>query len=91
MIKYDNFLRPLLLGAKYQFHAHPVYHMLDRLAGDGIPPTKHTENVMFRVHEAEETLGLAEKYMGELGRGIDALSRIKLTDKKVHAAARAIL
>lgn len=45
--------------------------------------TKHTENVMFRVHEAEETLGLAEKYMGELGRGIDALSRIKLTDKKV--------
>ena len=27
--------------------------------------TKHTENVMFRVHEVEETLGLAEKYMGE--------------------------
>ena len=45
--------------------------------------TKHTENVMLRVHEAEETLGLAEKYMGELGRGIDTLSRIKLTDKKV--------
>ena len=45
--------------------------------------TKHTENVMLRVHEAEETLGLAEKYMGELGRGIDALSKIKLTDKKV--------
>lgn len=45
--------------------------------------TKHTENVMSRVHEAEETLGLAEKYMGELGRGIDALSKIKLTDRKV--------
>lgn len=45
--------------------------------------TKHTENVMYRVHEAEETLGLAERYMAELGRGIDALSRIKLTDKKV--------
>jgi phage/plasmid-like protein (TIGR03299 family) len=45
--------------------------------------TKHTENVMLRVHEAEETLGLAEKYMGELGRGIDALSKIRLTDKKV--------
>ena len=45
--------------------------------------TKHTENVMSRVYEAQETLGLAEKYMGELGRGIDTLSRIKLTDKKV--------
>lgn len=45
--------------------------------------TKHTENVMLRVHEAQETLGLAERYMAELGRGIDDLSRIKLTDKKV--------
>ena len=45
--------------------------------------TKHTENVMSRVHEARETLLLAEKYMGELGRGIDSLSQIKLTDKKV--------
>lgn len=44
---------------------------------------KHTENVMSRVHEARETLLLAEKYMGELGRGVDALSQIKLTDKKV--------
>ena len=45
--------------------------------------TKHTENVMSRVHEARETLLLAETYMSELGRGIDGLSRIKLTDKKV--------
>ena len=45
--------------------------------------TKHTENVMSRVHEARETLLLAETYMGELGRGIDTLSKIKLTDKKV--------
>lgn len=45
--------------------------------------TKHTENVMSRVHEARETLMLAEKYMGELGRGIDVLSRIKLSDRKV--------
>ena len=41
--------------------------------------TKHTENVMSRVHEARETLLLAEKYMGELGRGIDSLSQIKLS------------
>ncbi len=45
--------------------------------------TKHTENVMSRVHEARETLLLAEAYMSELGRGIDCLSQIKLTDKKV--------
>lgn len=45
--------------------------------------TKHTENVMSRVHEAQETLGLAERYMSELGRNIDLLSRIKLPDKKV--------
>lgn len=45
--------------------------------------TKHTENVMSRVYEAQETLGLAERYMRELGRGIDILSQIKLPDKKV--------
>ena len=45
--------------------------------------TKHTENVLSRHHEARETLQLAEAYMGELGRGIDALSQIRLTDKKV--------
>ena len=45
--------------------------------------TKHTENVMSRVHEARETLLLAENYMSELGRGIDELSKIKLSDKKV--------
>ena len=45
--------------------------------------TKHTENIMSRVHEARETLMLAEAYMGELGRGIDELSQIKLSDRKV--------
>ena len=45
--------------------------------------TKHTENIMSRVHEARETLMLAEAYMGELGQGIDTLSNIKLSDKKV--------
>ncbi len=44
--------------------------------------TKHTENVMLRVLEARETLLLAEKYMGERGRGIDELSKVKLTDRK---------
>lgn len=44
--------------------------------------TKHTENVMSRVYEAKETLSLAGQYMGELGRGIDELSQIKLSDRK---------
>lgn len=44
--------------------------------------TKHTENVMSRVHEARETLMLAETYMSELGKGIDNLSKIRLSDKK---------
>ena len=43
---------------------------------------KHTENILNRIHEARETLLLAEAYMGELGRGIDELSRIKLSDQK---------
>ena len=46
---------------------------------------KHTENVMSRVHEARETLLLAETYMGKLGRCIDDLSKIKLTDQKAMA------
>ncbi len=45
--------------------------------------TKHTENVMNRVHEARETLMLAEAYMGDLTREMDWLSRVKLTDKEV--------
>lgn len=56
------------------------------LALDGakrIWTTKHTENVLNRVYEARETLCLAEKYMGELGREIDTLSRVKLPDRKV--------
>ena len=44
---------------------------------------KHTENVMNRVYEARDTLLLAETYMGELGRGIEELSQIKLSDRKV--------
>lgn len=47
--------------------------------------TRHTENVMSRVHEARETLLMAETYMSELGKGIDALSRIKLPDRQVLA------
>lgn len=44
---------------------------------------KHTENVMNRVCEARDTLLQAETYMAELGRGIDELSKIKLSDRKI--------
>ena len=45
--------------------------------------TKHTENVKSRIHEARETLQLAERYMGELGKNINVLSKIRLPDRKV--------
>jgi len=38
---------------------------------------------MNRVHEAQMTLRLAEKYMGELGRTINDLAQIKLSDRAV--------
>jgi len=45
--------------------------------------TKHTVNIQNRMHEARQTLGLAHKYMENLGREFDNLSRIKLSDSKV--------
>ena len=47
--------------------------------------TKHTSNIMDRIDDARMTLQFAEKYMGELGRGVDGLVNRKLTDKKVMA------
>lgn len=37
---------------------------------------------MSRVREASETLRLAELYMSELGRGVDELTHIKVSDRK---------
>ncbi len=39
---------------------------------------------MSRINEARETLLLAERYMDELGRGIDTLSKIALSDRKAE-------
>ena len=44
---------------------------------------KHTGSIQTRMHEARETLGLAHLYMKNLGREIDRLGRIKITDSKV--------
>lgn len=45
--------------------------------------TRHTENILGRVNEAEKTLFMADQYMTELGKEIEHLSQIKLTDSKV--------
>lgn len=45
--------------------------------------TKHTESVMNRLDDARETLLFAHDYMTQLGKTIDELNRMKLTDKKV--------
>jgi phage/plasmid-like protein (TIGR03299 family) len=45
--------------------------------------TRHTENIFGRINEAEKTLFMAESYMTELGKEIDHLNQIKLTDSKV--------
>ena len=50
------------------------------IAGDEIAPYLV---IMSRVREASETLRLAELYMSELGRGVDELAKIKLSDRKV--------
>jgi len=44
---------------------------------------KHTGSIQTRMHEARETLGLAHLYMENLGKEIDRLGRIKLSDSKV--------
>ena len=43
---------------------------------------KHTGNIAGKLHEAQETLELAHGYMSELGKEIDILNRIKLSDSK---------
>lgn len=45
---------------------------------------KHTSNIMERMEEAKDTILFANRYMAELGKDIETLSRIHLTDKKVE-------
>ena len=52
---------------------------------------KHTENVMSRVHEARETLKLAERYMEHLDKGIHALAKIKLSGRKARELMEELL
>ena len=45
--------------------------------------TKHTENIMSRMNEAQETLFMADTYMIELGKEIDSLNKVKISDQKI--------
>lgn len=44
---------------------------------------KHTEKIMDRMDDARDTLFFAYTYMNQLGKSIDDLNRMKLTDQKV--------
>lgn len=44
----------------------------------------HTGDINDKMAEARDTLLYANKYMAELGREIDKMQQIKLTDKKVY-------
>ena len=45
--------------------------------------TKHTSNIMDRIDDARMTLQFAERYMAEMGKGVDELAHKHLTDRKV--------
>ncbi|KEZ86431.1 DUF932 domain-containing protein [Lacrimispora celerecrescens] len=46
--------------------------------------TNHTGDIQGKLDEAKYTLLYANQYMTELGKTIDELNRIKLTDRKVY-------
>lgn len=43
----------------------------------------HTGDIQGKLKEAEQTLGLAERYMSALGQEIERLHKVKLQDRKV--------
>lgn len=45
--------------------------------------TNHTGDIRGKMEDARNTLQLANRYMVELGKGIEQLQRIRLTDKQV--------
>ena len=45
--------------------------------------TNHTGNISGKMEDARNTLQFANNYMVELGRGIEQLQRIRVTDKQV--------
>lgn len=52
--------------------------------------TNHTGDIGGKLDDAHCTLLYADKYMGELGKTIDALNRMKLSDRQVYEYIDAI-
>lgn len=46
--------------------------------------TNHTGNIQGKMEDARYTLLYADKYMAELGKAIDSLNRMKLSDRQVY-------
>lgn len=46
--------------------------------------TNHTGDIGGKLEEARYTLLYADKYMGELGKAIDQLQKVKLSDRQVY-------
>lgn len=46
--------------------------------------TNHTGDIRGKINDAKYTLLYADQYMGELGKTIDHLNKIKLTDRQVY-------
>ncbi|GLB30041.1 hypothetical protein LAD12857_19640 [Lacrimispora amygdalina] len=46
--------------------------------------TNHTGNISEKLDDARDTLFYANFYMAELGKAIDSLNRMKLTDRQVY-------
>ena len=47
--------------------------------------TNHVGDIRGKMEDAKTTLLFADRYMGELGKAIDALNRKKLSDRQVYA------
>lgn len=52
--------------------------------------TNHTGNIQSKLREAEETLLYADRYMKELGKTIDRLNQIKLSDRRIRECIDAL-
>lgn len=46
--------------------------------------TNHTGDIQGKISDAKNTLLYADQYMGELGKSIDHLNRIKLSDRQIY-------
>ena len=52
--------------------------------------TVHTGNIQGKMEDARNTLLYADRYMAELGKAVDELQQIRLSDKKVYEYINAL-